>query len=264
MKRFFTYLLLVATLFGAAGGVAQPVANPVVWSSSAEEISEGEYDVVFSAVIAPPWYMYDLGPYDMFPNATAFSFEPDRGVELVGEVRYGIEPARKFDGIFEKTTGYFRDKASFIQRVKVTGGDVVLRVGVEFQVCNDESCLAPAGHIFSVALKGAAAVGATGADLSAISKPYAADGSAGRSLWSMLLEALLWGFAALLTPCVFPMVPLTVSFFLRANEGKSRARGRFMAFGLRAFDNSPVYRARSPDNIYHVSCRGAGCCSFGI
>ncbi len=259
MKRFFLIVALCAlctTLFAQ-------MPDPVSWRVEAKATQiANEYDVTLTATIRHPWHMYDTGPYKGGPNPTAFTFNPGAGVVLVDGVRQVTKPSKAYDNTFRMEVGTFAGTAVFAQRVRVSvAGPVQMRGSVEYQVCDDQSCLAPTEWDFSVELKGAAASAesaavdetapadsgetvteteipsdeTTGAAaferaVETVGEELAPEASApigSGSLWSVILEAILWGFAALLTPCVFPMVPMTVSFFIKSNEEKRK--GRFMA-----------------------------------
>ena len=261
---------LSALLLAALHGTAQP-ADPVSWSVAVSESGDGISRIVFKARIAEPWHMYDTGPYDGGPNATAFTFEPNADVTLLGEIEQLSKPVRVYDSLFAMEIGYFEKSAEFVQKVRVAPGrETTLKAVVERMACDDESCLPPADRTFSIPLKAAAVqtaaggasatpaapVSATGnssavaqagdmtttdtaadtavnavpdADSAAVSQPLLQPDApvGGGTLWSAIIEAILWGFAALLTPCVFPMIPMTVSFFLKGSG--NRARGRLMA-----------------------------------
>ncbi len=261
---------LSALLLAALHGTAQP-ADPVSWSVAVSESGDGISRIVFKARIAEPWHMYDTGPYDGGPNATAFTFEPNADVTLLGEIEQLSKPVRVYDSLFAMEIGYFEKSAEFVQKVRVAPGrETTLKAVVEWMACDDESCLPPADRTFSIPLKVAAVqtaaggasatpaapVSATGnssavaqagdmtttdtaadtavnavpdADSAAVSQPLLQPDApvGGGTLWSAIIEAILWGFAALLTPCVFPMIPMTVSFFLKGSG--NRARGRLMA-----------------------------------
>ena len=261
---------LSALLLAALHGTAQP-ADPVSWSVAVSESGDGISRIVFKARIAEPWHMYDTGPYDGGPNATAFTFEPNADVTLLGGIEQLSKPVRVYDSLFAMEIGYFEKSAEFVQKVRVAPGrETTLKAVVEWMACDDESCLPPADRTFSIPLKVAAVqtaaggasatpaapVSATGnssavaqagdmtttdtaadtavnavpdADSAAVSQPLLQPDApvGGGTLWSAIIEAILWGFAALLTPCVFPMIPMTVSFFLKGSG--NRARGRLMA-----------------------------------
>ena len=91
---------LSALLLAALHGTAQP-ADPVSWSVAVSESGDGISRIVFKARIAEPWHMYDTGPYDGGPNATAFTFTPNGNYTLVGKTRQESKPSKKFDPLFD-------------------------------------------------------------------------------------------------------------------------------------------------------------------
>ncbi|MFI3262044.1 MAG: cytochrome c biogenesis protein CcdA [Rikenellaceae bacterium] len=202
--------------------------EPVSWSTSVNELGKGEYELVIEASIDSPWYIYDMGPYDGGPNATTVTFTDAEGIEIIGDVEQKSEKITKFDDMFDMEISSFKNTAIFTQKVKVTTKQATLQGVVEWQSCNSTTCLPPTEYDFQLLLKGdgsaSTAVAPEGEKVVIIEKKS--------SLWATIIEAILWGFAALLTPCVFPMVPMTVSFFMK-NSG-SKAKGRTMAsfYGL--------------------------------
>lgn len=213
--------------------------NPVRWSSAIESDSAGVYRLVFTADIQLPWHMYDLGPYEGGPNPTTFTFSENPAVELLGEMQQLSAPIRVFDPMFEMEIGYFSGQAQFARSVRLKNPDegTTLHVNVEWMVCDDQSCLPPSDQDFTLTLGKPVQTSSTASSLSegssnATSTPTVDAVGSGKSLWGLILEAVLWGLAALLTPCVFPMVPMTVSFFLKGSD--NQARGRLMAslYGL--------------------------------
>ncbi|MFI3294536.1 MAG: cytochrome c biogenesis protein CcdA [Rikenellaceae bacterium] len=224
----------ISLIFGTA--TAQ-IENPVSWSSHSTGTS-----VTFTATIDTPWHIYDLGPYVGGPNATSFTFELPEGVLLDGEITPERASVVKMDDIFGMRIGTYGGSISFTQRfLNTTGSAQTIDASVEWQSCDDGSCLPPMDEYFTVEISADAADATAGVDPSgdmigddammvapeqgAIEGEVTSGGSG--SLWATIIEAILWGFAALLTPCVFPMVPMTVSFFMKSNDSKSR--GRMMA-----------------------------------
>lgn len=233
-KAFKTGLwvfVLLCVSIAAAGA-----QDMVRWTVKSVPAGDGMYEVVFDAKIGEGWHLYDMGPYDdMGPNPTVFTFEPSAGVALVDGPYYITEPVHEYDPIFEMNIGFFEHAASFGQKVRLTAPGGSLNGTVEWMVCNDTSCSPPQEWEFGVTLGDASAVAQTaeGASESRLSSSGGESlQSAGRSLWGAIIEAILWGFAALLTPCVFPMVPMTVSFFLKGSENKAAGRFRAAMYGI--------------------------------
>ena len=183
--------------------------NPVKWSHSVTEKGDGIYTVQVKATIDEGWHIYD-SKYEF--NPTTLEFTLGEGITLEGNLREMTEAKVHFDDLFGMNIGEYETEAVFEQDIKATkSGDV--KVAISYQACNIGTCISPATDEITVSVTAAATT----------------DWS---SLLSLILEAIIWGFAALLTPCVFPMVPMTVSFFMK-NSG-SAARGRFNAamYGL--------------------------------
>ena len=235
-------LPLFAALFAAASAAGQNVT----WTGTAERLDDNAYRIVLEAAIPAGYHMYDMGPYDGGPNATTITFTPNEDVTLEGGVEQLDTPHRYFDELFGMEIGTFSGKARFAQRVKLAAPQAALKAQIEWMICDDTSCMPPDDTELTIAVpEGSAAgegtvpasrpsdteAGATGngpsAALAATTPATAPDAAGGGTLWSLIIEAILWGVAALLTPCVFPMVPMTVSFFMKGSG--SPALGRFRA-----------------------------------
>ena len=198
--------------------------NPVKWKHSVSEKGDGLYTVELKAEMEDGWHIYVTDPAKAF-NPTTFEFTPSDGVVAEGELRLLSNAKVEMDELLNMEIGHYDNEAIFEQDFKVEGKGGEVKVAVSYQACNVGSCLSPTTDEFTVELgKGA---NASQGEIKAV-KDAAGEGS----LWSLIIEAILWGFAALLTPCVFPMVPMTVSFFMK-NSG-SAARGRINAslYGL--------------------------------
>lgn len=226
MKKLFRIALLTAcsVLMGTLAN-----AQDVNWSYKVNEIGNNTFEIVFDAVIEDTWHMYDLGPYnDMGPNPTLITFETIEGATLEGAAYELNEPISSFDEIFEMEIGYYEKAASFAQKVVVTDPAAKLKGFVEWMVCNDVGCSPMQYWDFEIDLTANAITSAAEATITATDKMDAGTGS----MWGIIVEAILWGFAALLTPCIFPMVPMTVSFFMKGSENKAKGRFRAGMYGL--------------------------------
>ena len=256
-KLFRTLLLPVAALFAFTAAAAQNVS----WKSSVEHLEGDVYRIVLEASIPAPYHMYDMGPYEGGPNATAIVFTPGDGVTLEGGVEQLSTPERHYDKTFEMEIGTFAGKARFAQQVKLAAAKATVKAAIEWMICDEVSCMPPDDTELTVELTarpGTAAANSTAAvspnnDSSAKGTPAEAaadtasgtaettaaeivpapqDAAGGGTLWALIIEAILWGFAALLTPCVFPMVPMTVSFFMKGEGGPARGRFRAAMYGF--------------------------------
>ena len=212
--KLFRKLIILAALLTSAVSFAQPgMSEGITWTTSVQEKGEGVYTLVFTGNVPSGHYTYTLK--DEY-SATAINDLAVEGGELVGEVYEIGTPTVEEDG-----SQHYYGKIELAQDVKTTEGAVVSG-SIFSNICTDTTCSAQYWD-FEINVGGAAAT-------------YAAAGEEtekeGNSLWMLIIEAILWGFAMLLTPCVFPMVPMTVSFFMKGSE--SVAAGRFKAamYGL--------------------------------
>ncbi len=221
MKSLRRYFSLIALLLFASQAIAQE--NIVSWSTSLEE-SEGtsnEYQITVRADIAEGYHIYDLDPFGGF-NPTIITFTPSADVELIGELTPLSTPHRYYDDIFEVDMGSYEGVALFAQKVKLAGKGGAVAVAVEWMACDDTSCIPPDEIEMEVTIGQGAATAASSTSSDQDST----------SIWALLIEAVLWGFAALLTPCVFPMIPMTVSFFMKGDGGASAGRFKALLYGI--------------------------------
>jgi thiol:disulfide interchange protein len=261
-KNIFSIFALILT-FGFNVLIAQE--QPVHWKFNTKKISDCEYDLQFNATIDEPWHMYSLNKMgEDGPNPTVFLFTKSTDYELVGKMQQS-KPKKEFDKIFEMNVEYYAKTATFTQRIKVKSKKEFTIAGkLEFQACTEEKCIFPPADDFSFQLKGSdvctqsVSIKETKTDsiqqntiltspdttshqdsLSALTEPILNTPSisednttkpegTSRTWWGIFLAGLIGGFAALLTPCVFPMIPMNVSFFTK--QSKSKAEGIKNAF----------------------------------
>ena len=214
IKRCLAFL--AAVIWGTLGFAQAPEAT-ASWTVSAKEISAGEFELTFKATIEPGWHIYTTSHEY---NPTTLEFDSPSGYSPEGAFKEITEPA---DLGGDKV---FFDRASFSQKVKAEDGKATVKGELTWSGCNDQFCAAPEHWEFSVDLTGSKAGTAPAEITEASGADNAPKGSKG--LWALIIEAILWGFAMLLTPCVFPMVPMTISFFMR--QSQTPAEGRFKAF----------------------------------
>lgn len=216
-------LFLVLLLSISASLLAQ-INNPTTWQFSQKQISETEYELTFKASIEDGWHLYSMNIDDGGPIKTSFTFETTEGIELLGSIEANTKEIRKQDKMFGMEIGYYEKEAIFTQRVKI---DKALSIEgyVEFMSCNDESCTPPQEEEFSFSL---------GGDNQAAtpSTVDSTDSNDHISYWAIFLIAFGSGFLALLTPCVFPMIPMTVSFFTKQSKNKAVGIKNGVVYGV--------------------------------
>jgi len=238
--KFFK--LFILTLLLAVPAMAQQ--QPVSWKAEAVQVDGNTYEIRATGTITGNWHIYDLTDYGYSgPNGTIFTIEAGDKVKLLGDPFISSTVHRGYDEVFGIEIGTCEGPVVIAQQVELLqGNEVTVPVTVEWQACNDANCIPPDDVTMNVTLpagKGLPVVAAApAAEADSDDDPYAAPGE-GKSMWGLILAAIAWGFMALLTPCVFPMVPMTVSFFLKQNqteegEEKKKGRGKWLAsiFGL--------------------------------
>ena len=215
--------LIFALLVGTFSAVAQ-MADPVSWTFSHEKTGDSEYTLTFKATIEAGWHMYSMHTPDGGPMPTSFTFnEAGKGIELVGATAES-EPHKQYNDIFKVDEWYFEQTATFTQKVKVTDAAVTAITGtIDYQACQAGSCV-PLSKDFSITV---AEQVAPADDAAAATGEQKDD-----SLWVFFWVAFGSGLLAVVMPCVFPMIPMTVSFFMHGDTSKAKARSKAIFFSL--------------------------------
>ena len=228
-------IVIFLTLFSIISTSYSQIYDPVKWSTQVEKVSDSEYDLVIQATIEENWHLYSQNVPEDGPIATIFSFEKTSDYELVGNTSEE-EGHTVHDPVFEMKIKYFENKAVFKQRIKVLSEDKFNIVGeVEFMVCDDTSCLPPTFVDLNFAISGVKVVVETSTlvEKKEIGKPIKKKSkSSNKSLLTIFIIAFFSGFAALLTPCVFPMIPMTVSFFTKQSKSKAAGIKNAIIYGV--------------------------------
>ena len=248
-KSIFSILLLLFTL-----AVQAQIQEPVKFKSELRTLQAGEAEVIFTGTIDKGWHVYSTDLGEGGPISATFNVEDISGAELVGKLKPVGKEIAAFDKLFEMKVRYFANSVQFVQKLKLTGGAYKVEGYLEYGACNDENCLPPTQvpFKFSGNAEGAAAnepvVDAT-ADMAIIG---GAEGTTGINvsdkgtvdLWKPVVnelralgettsqEDMSWiyifitgfvgGLLALFTPCVWPIIPMTVSFFLKRSKDKKK------------------------------------------
>ena len=231
MKKLFKTLMLSVALVLPFAAFAQDeretitaeVVNenaeaPVEWVVTAEGAGEGIYTVTFDATIKEGFHGYPMTDF----SAPIILFD-DETLELVGEMTEPLTPVEHgIDDLTGEPSYIYYDKAIYVQQIKAAAGQNITGF-IQATICtNDTNQCTANPATFSFNIPGAAA-----------SAEVASEEAASTQLdWSSLIQAILWGFAALLTPCVFPMVPMTVSFFVKGSQSPAQGRFRALMYGF--------------------------------
>lgn len=267
MKR----IIFLGFLFIHLAAFSQ-VFDPVDWTAQVEKISDTEYDLVASARIDAGWHLYSQDVPENGPIATAFTFEKNEGYELVDKVSEEEgqtidDPVFGMRIKFFENKAEFRQRIKVL-----TGELSIVKGEVEFMVCDDQRCLPPKYVDLEFKLDGSATSSKDDAAPMTTdklygdqNKPTAADDAVtpvaidkivkdqqeaetdkavvekiekeerkeeNRGLWGIFFIAFLSGFAALLTPCIFPMIPMTVSFFTKHSKTRSKGIKNAIIYGI--------------------------------
>ena len=202
--------LVLAALFAGVAVFAQEPS--VTWKVASKEVSEGTYELTFTGKIEDGKHIYGINPG--IGNPVEVEYTSPVTASPLQEV---TKPTEYKDDLV------FFGKAVFSQEVTVESGNTV-EGSITWQACTEDMCGFPEEYAFSVT------VGPAAAHQTAIGDPEDAKDNGG--LWALIIEAILWGFAMLLTPCVFPMIPMTVSFFLKGSENVHQGRFKAFMYGL--------------------------------
>ena len=268
MNRLF--YALAALLLASSAAFAQ-ILQPVTWSTSVRTLDAGKLELVATAKIDAGWHVYSQFIGADGPIPTAFTLPASKDLKTEGPVREP-KPIKEFDKNFGMELAYFAKKADFVISAKrISNAAFTYTAEVEFMVCDDERCLPPdyVSLVFKVPaaaepeLVGESKLNAhkeapataqepTSQEPTAVEsqepsgqpaedqapaeaqEPAAAEGQEAEAvnLWALFGAGMLGGFFALIMPCIFPMIPLTVSFFLKQSKSKADGFRKALLYGL--------------------------------
>ena len=245
-------LLMLATLM-----VQAQQLDPVKWKYSVKETSATEAELVFTATLDAGWHLYSQYTDPNGPLAIEFTFAESGDYARIGKVQEP-KPHEEMDDIFQCVVKSFSGTVTFRQKVKrISDKDFTVKGTVSYQLCNDGSCIAPEDHDFSFKVPGAKAEAAVAAAEPAVeateavadsvaepatvavavsaeaeAEPLPQEEGKHQNLLVVFLIALGGGILTMFTPCVFPMIPMTVNFFVRGAENKRKGRRQAWFFGF--------------------------------
>ncbi|MBI4946788.1 MAG: thioredoxin family protein [Bacteroidetes bacterium] len=260
-KNIFLFPLFYSLIYfspffwsGAGAEAFSQIQKPVKWHFSVNKISDTEVELILKATIDKNWHIYAMNQEsDQGPISLTFNFEKNKNYSLDGKINEPA-PEKMFDKNFEMNVKYFEREAAYKQKVKILSQEsFVIKGTLNFMTCNDNMCLPPTDVDFEFKIEGKGAVSPNTIavikkDSNTLAKTNSVDtaqkvsaaniddenfndncGSlAGDDFetlsgWSIFIQGLIGGLLALLTPCVFSMIPLTVSFFIK--QSKDRKKG---------------------------------------
>ena len=248
MKKTFllSCLLMVLGLTTAFAQIQDPVQFKYEW----KKISDTEAQIVFTGTIDAGWHVYSTDLPEGGPISATFNVDQIEGLELDGKLMPEGKEIESFDKVFDMKLRYFEEKAVFVQKLKITGANYFIEGYLQYGSCNDENCLPPTNYEFSVSGKGVTSASASEGDVipamkltpatqAVSSNVSTADywapvidklnafgeetaNAANQSWFIIFITGFIGGLLALFTPCVWPIIPMTVSFFLKRSKDKKK------------------------------------------
>lgn len=249
-RLLFYWLLSVLLALPALAQIQEPIKFKTEWKQN----SDSEAEIIFNATIDKGWHVYSTELEEGGPISASFNIDQIQGAETIGKLTPVGNEINEMDPIFGMKVRYFKDKATFIQKIKITDKNYSIKGYLEYGACNDENCLPPTSVDFS--FNGTSTSPATASE-NKEDITNNADGSSEISMtplkiassektdyWKPVInelnsfgehageESMSWiyifltglagGLLALFTPCVWPIIPMTVSFFLKRTKDKKK------------------------------------------
>lgn len=212
------------------------ILEPVSWEIKSKKINDSEIEVAFDATIDEGYHLYSLTIPEDGPLPTVFTFEENNDLKVVGSITEAITPIEEFDDVFEMNIKFFEDEASFKQLFTINDkiNSIPIVGEIAYMVCNETGCVALYEDIEIVIDTKTGKVIDDAAIASEDSISDAAEDITGQKagLLGFFILSFLGGLAAILTPCVFPMIPMTVSFFMKDGESKAKGKMQALVYGL--------------------------------
>lgn len=257
LKRLVLGFLMAIVSLSAVG----QQLNPAKWKYDVKPTSGNEAELVFTVTLDENWHIYSQHTDEMGPIGLSFSFDKNADYTLVGGVSEP-KPHEEYDEMFKCTIRSFSGTVVFKQKIKINSAkDFTVKGVMSYQLCNDGSCIAPEDIDFAFNVQGAKAEAAAATEpaqeeaaedtaaameadtVAAVEETTevaqvettateATTEKEGRSIWFIFLTAFGMGFITLLTPCVFPMIPMTLNFFMKGGENKKKGMRQAWMFGF--------------------------------
>ena len=227
-KSILLLLILISVLAQAQ------IIEPIKWTTESKQ-DGSEVELIFKASIDDGWHLYDTYLPEGGPIATSIVYEDSTKFDFVGDLIKEPLPEEHFDKTFQLTLRYFSHEAVLKQKIKLkSDAPVKINGYVLFMGCDDETCLPPneAEFSFSFNQDNAPVAADTQNTVNEITPATTSGSASGQTIWLFILISALAGLAAILTPCVFPMIPMTVSFFMRGSENRAKSIRTGFFFGL--------------------------------
>lgn len=213
---------------GPIGMDAMQETPQIEWRGAVVAQEGNIYHLEFTCSVPAGWHIYDVKEYNNGPISTSVKLEGE--AKAIGALTLTSNVKEEYDSAFGMVIGTCEGAVSMLLKVESNAAaPKQIKAIIEWQACREGACSAPEEQEINITLPATAELN-SGANTTTTGSIR--DAQSSKSLWSTILEAILWGFVALLTPCVFPMVPMTVSFFLKKSGDKTKGRFMAMMYGL--------------------------------
>ena len=230
----FSFLVIIAATTtricaqGPIGMDAMQETPQIEWRGAVVAQEGNIYHLEFTCSVPAGWHIYDVKEYNNGPISTSVKLEGE--AKAIGALTLTSNVKEEYDSAFGMVIGTCEGAVSMHLKVESNAAaPKQIKAIIEWQACREGACSAPEEQEINITLPATAELNS---DANTTTTGSIRDAQSGKSLWSTILEAILWGFVALLTPCVFPMVPMTVSFFLKKSGDKTKGRFMAMMYGL--------------------------------
>lgn len=213
---------------GPIGMDAMQETPQIEWRGAVVAQEGNIYHLEFTCYVPAGWHIYDVKEYNNGPISTSVKLEGE--AKAIGALTLTSNVKEEFDSAFGMVIGTCEGAVSMLLKVESNAAaPKQIKAIIEWQACREGACSAPEEQEINITLPATAELNSYA---NTTTTGSIRDAQSSKSLWSTILEAILWGFVALLTPCVFPMVPMTVSFFLKKSGDKTKGRFMAMMYGL--------------------------------
>ena len=230
----FSFLVIIAATTtricaqGPIGMDAMQETPQIEWRGAVVAQEGNIYHLEFTCSVPAGCHIYDVKEYNNGPISTSVKLEGE--AKAIGALTLTSNVKEEYDSAFGMVIGTCEGAVSMLLKVESNAAaPKQIKAIIEWQACREGACSAPEEQEINITLPATAELN-SGANTTTTGSIR--DAQSSKSLWSTILEAILWGFVALLTPCVFPMVPMTVSFFLKKSGDKTKGRFMAMMYGL--------------------------------
>lgn len=237
-KVIFIYIFFFTNIFS----VFSQILEPIKWSFLQEEKEESIVELTFKATIDDGWHLYGMNLPENGPISTTIHFNNTENIDFIGDLSTESTLIKKFDETFQMELSWFDNEAIFTQKIKIKDPNIPIDGYVEFMACSNQSCLPPSKVTFSFGERESIVLENEEktvfpnywqpviSELTAFGET--ATNSSNQSWWILFLKGFLGGLLAILTPCVWPIIPMTISFFLKRSKNKLQGKLDAVFYGV--------------------------------